>query len=347
MRVECRVRVKFYALNRPKDNFRVDDDKNDNESIAGRNGESESEDNDAEISIGCPSGNTSPKRRRRRETRNDTENSEERAIVNREDDTERNNHHYPILEIPTQNKISCLSWSRHDEAVLAASTHKGEILIHDTHANVQLQTLREHRKRTWYVNFSTQQPNMLLSGSDDQTVKLWDVGRQAVSTMTIQTSANVCCVKFNPYDLNEFAFGSADHNIYSYDIRQARTPLCVFEGHWRAVSHVMFLNRSELISASTDSSCKLWNVEKQEAGLSYTGHSNQRNFVGLCGSNDFFAVGSEDSAVYVYHKRFSGPVVRYGCSPGGSFVSTVAWKPDSNFLVAANDVGNVEVIELH
>lgn len=256
-------------------------------------------------------------------------------------------HHYPVLEIPTLSKLSCLSWSHNRPSVLAASTYKGDILIHDTETNTQLDILREHTKRTWYVDFSAVKPSLLLSGSDDNTVKLWDVDKQQGSVITLQTSANVCCVKFNPHESNQLAFGSADHNVYSYDLRQPKTPLCVFEGHYRAVSHVLFLNRSELISASTDSSCKLWNVQRHEPGLSYAGHTNDRNFVGLCGSKDFFACGSEDNSVYVYHKGFAGPVVRYGFGSRTGFVSSVAWKPDSNLLVAANSTGGVEILELH
>lgn len=256
-------------------------------------------------------------------------------------------HHYPILEIATPSKLSCLSWSHERASILASATYKGDILVHDTETNTQLQTLREHSKRAWFVDFSPLKPSLLLSGSDDNSVKLWDV-RTQVSSMTLQAGANVCCVRFNPAEANEFAFGSADHNVYSYDVRRPNTPLCVFEGHWRAVSHIAFLNRSELISASTDSSCKLWNVKKQEPGLSYAGHVNERNFVGLSSSKDFFACGSEDNAVYVYHKVLAGPVVRYAfaSASGSQFVSTVAWKPDSPWLVAATNTGNVEILEL-
>jgi WD40 repeat protein len=36
---------------------------------------------------------------------------------------------------------------------------------------------------------------------------------------TIESKANVCCVKFNPESANHIAFGSADHNIHYYDLR--------------------------------------------------------------------------------------------------------------------------------
>lgn len=257
-------------------------------------------------------------------------------------------HHYPVLEIPTVAKLSCLSWSKGKASVLAAATYKGDILIHDTETNTLLQTLREHSKRAWYVDYSPVRHPWLLSGSDDHTVKLWDVNRlPSRSVITLKSTASVCCVKFNPEDAHQMAFASADHNVYSYDLRQPSSPMCVFEGHWRAVSHVLFLNRSELVSLSTDSSCKLWNVQKQEPGLSYAGHTNERHFVGLTGNKDFFACGSEDNAVYIYHKGFSGPVVRYAFGSGAGLVSTVAWKPQSNLIIAANNNGGIEIMEVY
>lgn len=254
--------------------------------------------------------------------------------------------HCPILEIATQSKLTALSWSQEKAAILAAVAFNGSVLVYDTDSSTELHHFTEHNVRTWSVDFSTQEPTLLLSGSDDKTVRLWDVGRSSQSVLTLPTGASVCSVKFNPYASHEIAFGSADHNVYSYDIRHPSSPLCVFEGHWRAVSYVLFLNRSDLVSASTDSSCKLWNAREQEPGLNYGGHKNERNFVGLCGNGDFFACGSEDNAVYIYHKGLAGPVMRYGLASPGIYASTISWKPGSNMLVTANNTGALEIFEL-
>jgi WD40 repeat protein len=256
------------------------------------------------------------------------------------------NIHFPLIEIPTVFKLSCMSWNRDRAPILAAADFSGAVAVYDTEVNTRLHSYTEHAARAWSVDFSTEQPNLMVSGSDDKYIKLWDVGRMSQSALSLASTANVCSVKFNPYTCHELACGSADHKVYSYDIRHPRTPLCVFEGHWRAVSYVLFLNRSELISASTDSSCKLWNVREQEPGLSYGGHVNERHFVGLSSDGDFFACGSEDNAVYVYHKGLSGPVVRHGLDSFGSFASSICWKQNSNSLVAANNIGTLEVVEL-
>lgn len=79
--------------------------------------------------------------------------------------------------------------------------------------------------------------------------------------------------------------GSADHNVYYYDLRNIKAPLHVFHGHKKAVSYVNFLSTIELVSASIDSTLQLWDVKAQ------THVSNLLTldslFFKLCGKQDF------------------------------------------------------------
>ena len=70
---------------------------------------------------------------------------------------------------------------------------------------------------------------LLASGSDDARVKLWSTN-VAQSLCSLETKANVCCVKFNPNSCYHLAFGSADHNIHYYDMRNTKKALQVFKG---------------------------------------------------------------------------------------------------------------------
>lgn len=80
----------------------------------------------------------------------------------------------------------------------------------------------------------------------------------------------------------------------------------MISGHSKAVSYVRFMGGSHVVSASTDSQLKLWDIAKaSEGGLgasqaecSYTGHTNEKNFVGLSVSPDgYIMCGSENNAV--------------------------------------------------
>lgn len=65
---------------------------------------------------------------------------------------------------------------------------------------------------------------------------------------------------------------------------------------------------------STDSTLKLWNVRTNECVRTYTGHINEKNFVGLSSNSDWISCGSENNAVYTYYKSFRSPLacVKFG-----------------------------------
>lgn len=58
-----------------------------------------------------------------------------------------------------------------------------------------------------------------------------------------------------------------------------------------------YLNGTELVSASTDSTLRLWDTKACTAGRVFSGHNNEKNFVGLSVDGDFMACGSETNEV--------------------------------------------------
>lgn len=68
-------------------------------------------------------------------------------------------------------------------------------------------------------------------------------------------------------------------------------------GHRKAVSYVRYLNGRELVSASTDSTLRLWDTKACTPARVFNGHNNEKNFVGLSVDNDFIACGSETNEV--------------------------------------------------
>ncbi|KAJ1667395.1 hypothetical protein IW140_000892 [Coemansia sp. RSA 1813] len=266
---------------------------------------------------------------------------------------------YPLAEFTNRSKISCLSYNPYIKAQLACSDYDGTISLWDVNAGTPTMYLGEHEKRAWSVDFSQVDPTRLCSGSDDGKVKIWTTNRQA-SVMTIEGKANVCCVRFSPTHSNIMSFGSADHNVHCFDLRSPNQPLCVLRGHRKAVSYTRFLSPDEIVSASTDSSLKLWNLRTQECVRSFTGHTNEKNFVGLTTSgSEWIACGSENNTMYAYHRNLSHPVVvhRFGnCnSVTGAeqpeddpslFVSAVCWKKKSNTILSANSQGIIKVLDM-
>ncbi|KAJ2784206.1 hypothetical protein H4R18_001261 [Coemansia javaensis] len=266
---------------------------------------------------------------------------------------------YPAAEFTNRSKISCLSFNPYIKAQLACSDYDGTVSLWDVGVGTPTMSLGEHEKRAWSLDFSHADPTRLCSGSDDGKVKIWSTNRRA-SVMTIEGKANVCCVRFNPLHGNILSFGSADHNVHCFDLRSPKQPLCVLRGHRKAVSYTRFLTPDEVISASTDSSLKLWNMRTQECIRTYTGHTNEKNFVGLTISGgDWIACGSENNTMYAYYRNLSHPAVthRFGnCNPvtgieqpdddPSLFVSAVCWKAKTNTVLSANSQGIIKVLDM-
>ncbi|XP_067133122.1 E3 ubiquitin-protein ligase COP1-like [Centruroides vittatus] len=266
--------------------------------------------------------------------------------------------HYPVNEMVCNSKISCISWSSYHKGMLASSDYEGTVTVWDAFTGQRVRLFQEHEKRCWSVDFNRVDTKLIASGSDDARVKLWSTSMEH-SITSLEAKANVCCVKFNPDSRYHLTFGSADHCVHYYDLRNVKQPLGVFKGHKKAVSYVKFLNPTEVVSASTDSQLKLWNVDKPHCLRSFKGHLNEKNFVGLATDGDYIACGSENNALYIYYKGLSKQVLTFRFDTVRSvlekdrkdddtseFVSAVCWRMGSNVVVAANSQGTIKVLEL-
>jgi E3 ubiquitin-protein ligase RFWD2 len=134
--------------------------------------------------------------------------------------------HCPVVEMTTRSKLSCLSWNKYIKSHIASSDYEGIVTVWDVNTHQSIMEYEEHEKRAWSVDFSKKEPTRLVSGSDDEKVKVWCT-RQETSVMNIDMKANICCVKYNPVSSNFIAVGSADHRIHYYDLRHIAQPLFV------------------------------------------------------------------------------------------------------------------------
>lgn len=268
--------------------------------------------------------------------------------------------HYPCIEMISNSKISCVSWNGFHKGLLASSDYEGTVTIWDATTGQRTRTFQEHEKRCWSVDFNAVDTRLIASGSDDARVKLYTLNAEH-SIANLEAKANVCCVKFNPNSSFHLAFGSADHCVHYYDLRNMKEAITIFKGHKKAVSYVKFLNNEDIVSASTDSQLKMWNINTPTCLRSFIGHVNEKNFVGLATDGDYVACGSENNSLYIYYKGLTKKLFSYKFETMkgvleqerssrdedlNEFVSAVCWKQNSNIVVAANSQGTINILEL-
>jgi E3 ubiquitin-protein ligase RFWD2 len=262
----------------------------------------------------------------------------------------------PILELTWRTKLSDFDWNKHHAAQLATSDYDGMISVWDIDSGENIQEYDEHEKRAWSVDFCKTDASLLASGSDDGTVKIYSM-EQTRSVLTVETIANVCSVQFHPTNLHYIAVGCSDHNAYVYDLRNVNQPVTVLSGHKRAISYAAYSKDSELLTASTDNTLRLWNVVDGTTTRVLSGHMNQKHFVGLAIQDDWISCGSETNDLHIYNKSLENPLFSYsfdsesnnGSNPNqqsNHFISATCWKPRSNVILSASSDGNLRVLKL-
>lgn len=270
--------------------------------------------------------------------------------------------HYPILDIQCSSKISCLSWNPYFSNFISSADYDGVVNMYDSTTGQVATSWSEHEKRCWSVDTSSVDPFRIISGSDDCKVKLWSQ-KTPTSVLTMDVRANVCSVRFSSVDVNLVAVGAADHRVFLIDLRKPSTPIFNEKQHKKSVSYVRFTEDGSIVSSSTDCTLKLWPTDRNKANRSYSGHVNEKNFVGLSLSGDLYATGSEDNSLYIYNRLVSSPIVANQMGTQcpltgtamsdevGTFVSSVAWtkrldRDGNQILLAANSTGNIKIMSL-
>ncbi|GET38293.1 serine/threonine-protein kinase [Microseira wollei] len=225
------------------------------------------------------------------------------------------------------------------DEVMRIMGKKSQILNLKSHISNSpcLQTLTGHGGLFSGVNSVAISPDnqILASGSDDKTVRLWNVETgEAIATLFGHTNF-VQSVAFSP-DGTILASGSDDKMIKLWDL-QTYEEICTLSEHSRPVKSVKFSPRGEgriLASGSWDKTIKLWDLEAKKAICTITGHQLQVTCVTFSPDGRYLASASFDRTVRLWdwqnwelltHQILSGhswPVFSVAFSPKGDILAT-------------------------
>ncbi len=114
-------------------------------------------------------------------------------------------------------------------------------------------TVQGHQGRVFCLDFAQ---GKLISGSYDNTIKIWDL-ETGVCTQTLYSHGDsVCCLALAQ---GKLISGSYDNTIKIWDLE---TGICTqtLQGHRNVVSCVAFA-QGKLISGSYDNTIKMWDIE--------------------------------------------------------------------------------------
>jgi WD40 repeat protein len=141
---------------------------------------------------------------------------------------------------------------------------------------------------------------ILASGSDDRTVRLWNVQTGKEIGILSGHEKPVRTVAFHPHTANILASGGCDRTIRIWDVAE-RQLIRTWIGHRHQVNAIAFSpDGSILASGSADKTIKLWEFETGNPIATLSGHALSVHAVIFSPSHSILVSASADSTVKVW-----------------------------------------------
>jgi len=213
------------------------------------------------------------------------------------------------------------------EDTIAVGFRFGGITTFNTITGSQIAVLLGHTCGVGSLAFSFDS-TLLVSGSDDETIKLWDV-QTGGAIKTFHGHTHLVSSVSISLDNAILASGSWDNSIRLWGIWTGEC-LCVIDGHSGWVKSVSFspTNSQHLISASNDNTIQQWSIDGFRIGPTYEG-------CGVAFSLDGTHFVSWRQRVATVQNFGSGAVITKLQAPSDDGFDCCCFSPSSEFVAGS------------
>ncbi|QIR40962.1 ribosome assembly protein 4 [Tolypothrix sp. PCC 7910] len=234
-----------------------------------------------------------------------------------------------------------------DGQQLASGSNDSTIKIWDVSTGKVIQTiphLRDATPTASYIDSSYQDSvtsiafssdgKKLASGSEDKTIKLWDISSGKLLQTFNGHSGLIKTIALSS-DGQKLASGSEDKTIKLWDVTTGKL-LQTFSGHSDVVNSVAFSSDGQkLASGSKDKTIKLWDISTGKVLQTFNGHSDAVNSVAFSSDGQKLASGSDDNTIKLWN--FNNSKVPQTLSGHSNPVNSVAFSRDGKQLLSGSN----------
>ncbi|MFG3818212.1 WD40 domain-containing protein, partial [Limnothrix redekei] len=231
----------------------------------------------------------------------------------------------------TLKKLKKLEGSKGSFGELAATGPVDAV----SNALAQIQEKNQLQGHSNTVNSVSWSPDgkTLATGSDDQTVKLWNVA-SGQEIATLQGHSNtVNSVSWSP-DGKTLATGSDDQTVKLWNVASGQE-IATLQGHSGWVLSVSWSpDGKTLATGSDDQTVKLWNVASGQEIATLQGHSGGVLSVSWSPDGKTLATSSGDDTVKLWNVASGQEIATLQGHSG--WVLSVSWSPDGKTLATGS-----------
>ncbi|EKU96985.1 hypothetical protein Lepto7375DRAFT_0917 [Leptolyngbya sp. PCC 7375] len=180
----------------------------------------------------------------------------------------------------------------------------------------------------------------IVSGSNDNTVRLWDLSGAPIGAPFQDHTDSVLSVAYSP-DGTTLASGSADNSVRIWNVADGIL-LHILEGHTDSVLSVAYSpDGTTLASGSADNSVRIWNVADGTLLRILEGYTDSVLSVAYSPDGTTLASGSADNSVRIWNVA-DGILLRILEGHTDSVLS-VAYSPDGTTLASGSADNSVRI----
>jgi len=248
-----------------------------------------------------------------------------------------------------KNAILELNWSTDNTRIYTASADK-TIAIWDVEGCKRLKKINGHKSIVNSCHPARRGPDLVVSGSDDNTTKIWDL-RQKGYVHNFENKYQVTAVSFNDTAEKVFSAG-LDNQIKVWDLRKKEVEYPLF-GHTDTITGLSLSpDGSYLLSNSMDQTIRCWDVRPFVIGnrcvkiFQGSTHNFEKNLLRVSWSSDgsMITAGSADKFVYIWDTTSRRILHKLDGHKGS--VNETSFSPKDNLIASASSDHNIIVGEI-